>query len=418
MKTSVYLLLLITLSLVSCTNEDMPNVGTSKTHDKFTYRITPQEAVDNASQYMHGLSFETRAGSRTVASVRAIGKSGLRTRSGITADTLLYIVNYKDSAGFAVVAADKRALPLYAIADSGNLEINNETPEPVIAMVNSAKRDAITRIGVDTFFIECNPYPWLGWNGWDEDIEYKIGPLLSPYQARLHHNLPFSRFCTTPDGKPASTGCLMASIEQILSYHEWPLSVDGFRLRWRMMNTGYDNDGIAMLLYILGQPEYLSATYKPSGPASASPSYIARTIQALGYEAPGSFMNIKTSSDVAIEALRNKGPLAMKAYKRYADGSSSGHSWVVDGVIRYKVKRKFDPSISVGGPTVPTVIYNYYNLFHCVWNFGGNCNGYYFQEFEGTPDFYDSTDDGTTDQHWNITYDDPISFIPGFTPIK
>lgn len=409
----------VVLLSASCTQEDELITQLESTSQETSFRISKEEAIKTANAFFEGFDQPTRRSHRRVSSVETVGQSETSVRSsGEYTDTLLYIINYEDNQGFAIVGADKRALPLYGISENGHFEITDETPEPVKATLYNSKQDVMSRIVSDTTTVKPNT-PWLGWKGWDHDIQYKIGPLISQYQSRLNHGLPYSKYCKTTSGEPAATGCVMVATEQIMSYHKWPNKFEYSELDWDTMNNGENDDHIARLLWYLGSPDLFNAKYKKEGPAGAFTFKTPDVFKKMGYKDPGELISFFDNIDIVTAALQTKGPVFMNAYY-YAekpDETTSGHAWVVDGMIRYKVEPLVLPPVIWGQPE-PSINYRYYNLFHCVWNFGGDCNGYYFLEFEGVPVYRDPIDNGSDESSKYIHYNSTIYCIPGFEPIK
>ena len=85
--------------------------------------LSKEQALKNLYEELKMLDGATRTGnySRTVKSIKPL--EGAVTRSGdALADNLLYIVEFEEGEGSAIVAADTRLEPVIAVLDSSALE--------------------------------------------------------------------------------------------------------------------------------------------------------------------------------------------------------------------------------------------------------------------------------------------------------
>lgn len=117
--------LLVVLGICGCQSE--PEVVSKETL-RGTTRSRNLRSIDEAIEianssaaFFFGDNVSRSVGLRQTADVRVV--SGARSRSE-SVDTLLYIVNYADSAGFAIIAADTRIEPLFAVTESGSYDGN------------------------------------------------------------------------------------------------------------------------------------------------------------------------------------------------------------------------------------------------------------------------------------------------------
>ena len=98
-----------------------------------SYKVTPDEALEIVQDFIDitGVDTQTRNGGgslgRKISNIGALRNSLTGTRSqetsySIDLDTLMYVVNFTNNNGFALVAADKRTEPIFAFIDEGNLD--------------------------------------------------------------------------------------------------------------------------------------------------------------------------------------------------------------------------------------------------------------------------------------------------------
>ncbi|MBQ6583868.1 MAG: Spi family protease inhibitor, partial [Alistipes sp.] len=104
------------LLLLSCsTNHDEVIVRVKQNP---TTKITKEQALKNLYGELKIIDAETRAGgeARKVKSIKSL--EGAKTRSGNALDNdLLYIVEFEEGQGSAVLAADNRLEPVIAVLD-------------------------------------------------------------------------------------------------------------------------------------------------------------------------------------------------------------------------------------------------------------------------------------------------------------
>jgi len=225
----------------------------------------------------------------------------------------------------------------------------------------------------------------------------------------LGYKEPFNKYCKTSDGRPAQSGCTAGAIEQIMSFHKWPQSYGGYQFDWEKMQID-DYDGVARILYLLGLPGNLNYNYDKNGidyPASAYTSKIMPTLRAFGYDTPTPFLDFFDNEDIAREALKHE-PLFMQSSSTVND---KGHCWVIDGYMTH---------ISYGLVGTDEKYNKFY--YHCIWGWGGDCNGYYYvtdvKAFIGAPDAFHPEDNGKAEGAVNVYQDWDVQFLYNIKPAK
>lgn len=119
-KLLIFVGLLSLLSFMSCDNEPVAAKNETSRNSGANEKLRSiEEAIDianSSASLFFGSETSRGYSSRKAGEVKVIrGKWSRSTDS----DTLLYIVNYEDSAGFAVIAADRSIEPLFAVTESG-----------------------------------------------------------------------------------------------------------------------------------------------------------------------------------------------------------------------------------------------------------------------------------------------------------
>lgn len=92
-----------------------------------SYEVSYEEALAKADALFAGIDgATTRAGSRRVKNHELFRSGNRFTRTASDdAEAKFHIINYEDNAGFAMIAADKRATDIYAYSDTGNLYVDD-----------------------------------------------------------------------------------------------------------------------------------------------------------------------------------------------------------------------------------------------------------------------------------------------------
>lgn len=137
MKKIIYTTIIFTLALVSC-NDDLENVIPQEKNNITTvsHAIPVEDALDNLQNFLDNLEKNTvtRADfdtpKRRIGTVDVIRKRDAVTRGDVSedldADSLLYVVNFEDNQGYALLAADDRiSSPLIFVGDSGNVNMGD-----------------------------------------------------------------------------------------------------------------------------------------------------------------------------------------------------------------------------------------------------------------------------------------------------
>lgn len=146
MRLSVIIVTAI-LSLISCSKNSSEIVFEQESQQNYTIPISA--AIDNLEEAIDAISFHTKADERPKynnSGVIVLGKNNLaiNTKGGEgieIPDTLLYIVNFNDDEGFAVLAADNRIpMPVLCITESGSLQ-GKDFEEAIQKMQNDTKAE-------------------------------------------------------------------------------------------------------------------------------------------------------------------------------------------------------------------------------------------------------------------------------------
>ena len=418
-------------------------------------------SIDNQPQNAMGRSMAPRK-QRTIGSIETLAvannaNSTLRRAPGgaVATDTLLYLVNFADEEGYAVLAADARiSTPVLAIVESGSISATSfdETPELYDSRIdygydelknfnlhaggndyyvsNSMIESSINTMLIDHAMREvsaqirwlkgpCEPAPPGTYNGNDDfgntlgtigtwnDIK-KVGPMLTTLWGQTY---PFNNDC--PGTGPA--GCVAIAVAQIAAYHEYPDSLTCYEttIDWKgvkkiysiydiinkqplSLGTAANRNGVANLVRRIGTWCYMLYSQEW---AFALPSS-ARRCMSDNLTYPNAVLHIDYDESKVVDMLDKGNPVFTAAIS----GIVGGHAWVIDGYIKQR-----NTIINSSNPERL--------LLHCNWGWYGKCNGYYesgiFNTKKGAVKTESYEKDGDTSKYnytWLfhiITHDNP-----------
>ncbi|MBQ7962992.1 MAG: C10 family peptidase [Alistipes sp.] len=390
MKKNKHLLLVLAgiCFFASCQKDVEPTAFDTPTRIEAslkTNRITLQEAIEIATDGIAMLESTdiTRANlSRRIDTNLVKYKINPATRAGEDADTLYYVVNYADNAGFAVVSTTRsNENPLLVVTEAGNYTPGEETENEGFNMYMDLLNESISRerLGID-------PNPPEGPTTEYSIEEFNIGPFLN---VKWGQGYPYNMYCppyTATETARYPAGCVATAIAQIMSYHEYPTqytptyntSIPTQYLNWTTIKSHVGGSAtcnctshtqLAHLIAEVGEQANIS--YAANG--SGSNIYFAQDcFEHFGYSSNTSILSYNFSS--LTTELTSNGPVYMRGAS-----SSEGHAWVADGYkqINY-IQTTYDYELN-GRPVIvdQSITTQYY--LHLNWGWDGYNNGYFYE---------------------------------------
>lgn len=327
-------------------------------------------------------SNRSRGSDFTISTLSVITKSDVG-RSGINPsvnDTLFYIFDFDDSKGYAIMAADDRTTPIYAIVDNGSFNSNHNSKSNVIL-------SAILKKSADILLNDANVIsrgkgplvPSLPPQRPDEPAipinMDSVGPLVT---VNWGQGFPFNTYCDVDT--LSSTTVAMA---QIMSYYMYPSYVE-----WTHNGTTYSSE--IDWECILKENKFDWEKEK----AQSQIAYLMGYLEHQFVEYDTYFDERYVLSDFAIDWLNNTGYFNLNHFDAFDLNSvrksiqygrcslirgyvglgiddigfefyEGEHIWLLDGYLsQYYIEDTIDPI----------------ELFHCNWGWDGDMNGYYSSE--------------------------------------
>ena len=351
---------------------------------------------------------------------------------------LLYLVDFEESKGWAVLSADSRVeSKVLAIMEQGNysdfereyvditddlngFELYNEeyNEYAVAGMIDLPKNEKLMSLCHQYAQNEITSFSGGGWEpffDYDsvliiEHVKEKIPPLLETLWgqgAPYNNNCPNKPNCGTSNGK-AWAGCVTIALAQIMTYNNYPHWVPGlwdmnapFEVinQWNMTDeqmycwcwgmtrfewigninhgstpTPNNQDYVYLARYIRQLFDDVICIYGNQG-SFGFPTDAGRALQKYGYR------NVKRYSvfaDTDIDSkIRNMLLNNKPVFFSAISDIVNGHAWVIDGFLQMELEKlyyKNGEQFSIGNEVIFLPIKNY---LHCNWGWNGSCNGYF-----------------------------------------
>ena len=391
----IILSVLVAMVLAACTKEE---TSISKIEEvKNPYAVTPDEAVQLLKTVIGGET--TRAVS--IGDIKTLRKSDFvpTTRGGEDGD-LIYIVDLENG-GSAVMGADKRMEPIYAILDE--TKISPEKLTQVATRGDDSEQDIEdyvmglmnNKIQVDINGFEHN-FPEMPMIPRPQEITFTtmLGSKYPMLATKWHQSFPFnSRFpYGEDDGKYFENGVMLAgcgpiAVAQVLYFHRMPTVLHNYIPNYNLLSQceyqGTFSDAacaeVAEYVYrIAGQicdDLYHVEEPKPSVNAIDLPN----NLRAFGLDAEA--LAIYDISGVKT-LLETNLPVIVRGTHYDPNGivlNDAGHMWVIDGYKSYRESTYLREFYGAGPKDFTDSLINSidYNLVHCNYGWAGESDGYY-----------------------------------------
>ncbi len=324
-------------------------------------------------------------------SIDVIGKSDLLVNLKsdtqiLLPDTLLYIVNFSNDSGFAILSASRKlSEDTFCVTESGNIS-SDDLKNAFDEMINVTKSDyceddsLIEPVGVrfiPSLLMSAVVLDAIG-NGKsdiddtssDGDLDVKSGTNVSPLlktkwgQTDISGIRVFNRY--TPN--KAACCCVVTAVAQIMVCNKYPefsyMDFDGKMCSWTEMekvyrySSMYDPyhsvdtsafDQVAHFVRQLGKKSNVKVRYgeKEGSSSSAYADGAHRTFENYGYSDVDKHLGFGSKKQkIADKILRGGRPVYLDGY-----GNGQGHAWVLDGLKE--------------------------NYYHINWGWYGMSDGYY-----------------------------------------
>lgn len=413
MKHLSFITLSVALLLASCSQVEEPRTTESTsdcdmgTSDGLRSR---GEAIQFAISKLNNLDQDSNHSLRSRASMSVdVDTYNYGVSTNAIDSTTVYVLNFGNDEGFALVSANPDVQDLLAFSDTGRFETENDQSGLDDFILSAASNYGVQPVPKDSFIYNpFEPVPLPGSPAWyatviHGDHECHLVPDSVTYGSRTLHLTqtewgqvnPYNTHVTRYVENGEFAGCVPVAIGQIMTYHRKPSVFEGQTLDWDLILTspnpmffsdpgGYE---ISWLLYRIGQT--IGASYEGKKGTGVLPGKEVPYFRSLGFNCS----NLVTYSfSSVVSEIRNNRPVYVRADDR---NGPDGHAWIIDGYYYTDYTNTYYHVKTLtlcGTQTVRRVEY-----VHCNWGWKGDANGYYLSGL-----FQVETDKGDGDYTSNI----------------
>ena len=440
MKKKLFIFTILITALLACNNEDiqLPSIDkqvNQTIEQSKSYQIPIDKALINLEEVLKIIDATTsQNGNKVKRSTRSVKnietlvrkhttnnpKGMQKITAQLAPETMLYLVNFDDEAGYAVLAADDRiSSKVISIVDEGSISLddfqtnyndlskeegledfslyNAEENDYYVGALAPVEQEALSQDLMYEYaereidnYVEPEPYsyststvtdPWI--------VTKKIFPMLTTLwhqESPFNDNTPIKGFLTTPRHSPA--GCIPIAIAQIMAYNEYPtyLTCNSIVCDWVQMKSAFNTSNIYSSYESRkgdANTQVQVANFVSTIGAWCETFYWVGHFQQYGFALPVNARNcmIKFGYSNAKrfygyyeaqgkDMLESGKPFLIAANS----GVTNGHAWVVDGSITREQNSRIVNNTT--GETISSYTNNEF-LVHCNWGWGGLSNGYY-----------------------------------------
>ena len=305
----------------------------------YSKHVTLEEAREELEAFLGGESSSISKRGNELSSKRIsdgfvlnLGCKSISKSNAEDSSAKIYVFNFEDDGGFALMSSSRETPPIFAITEEGNLDTTIEIDNPgfAIFMANLETKllngelnydaDTLYQDTTTTLSKQYTPSKTIKWSVFSPYREniYKHANGLCPY---WHQESPFNAKCDSA-GTPAYVGCTAVACGLLMALYRHPASYKDTVLHWGNMLSDDNSADIAWLLKKIGDKENLDMDYgavDSTRGSSAYPSDIPKTLDNFGFSHGGRFVQYTT--EAVCEELKNGYPILL-----------SGHAWLVDSI--------------------------------------------------------------------------------------
>ena len=390
MKTKLFLLTLLLICLFGCEQSETStlNVELSETNQVSMYEKSTEDMFDFMKQVYpakyakyYPIKNQFKPEMLTKVSNNNFAKYAKSTTDENIIDTLLYIVNFGEDDGFAVMDANNG--DLLVLTEKGDLHAEDLTqeyniddseiePKEMMAyLLNSRSITPPPSFGGDP--IDPNKPDIIMVGDWV--TKYQVEPLV---KVKFDQEDPYNKLCFDNEGNICPAGCVAIAVIQVMSANKCPNTIGNLTYNWDTIINNYKTN--------TSSQDVLASWIRTIG-GQCNMIYSTDGSSAYTTDAKNCFSLYPQYKNVTIDYNPNKDEvysMLSNGKSMYFSGSrvdsthnqidTCGHAWVVDGCI---YQEQNVTTTTIYGAVISKYT-NYRNYVHCNWGWGGLCDGYYF----------------------------------------
>lgn len=408
--------------IISCSNEtDQKSSNNEKKQNviqsvsnKRTYQEALEIAQNSLSILEKGDGVTRKSSNRRIIDKNPIivGSKHNQMRSATgSIDTLLYVFNFINDNGFAVISASKDTESILAITENGHYSVNEQSEiEGLNIFMDLAKNYVMMS------HPPFNPRPPYDYTDIKDSIavhESYTGPFVT---VQWGQHDPEGNYCSNH-----ISGCTITAMAQVMSYYEYPTSInltyEGADLTTQILDwtdmkkhvTNYNHysclasqdahNAIGRLCRQLG--EISNSDYTSPIETRTSSLNAKITLQLLGFQTSG--WNDYNTTSLIGNMYQNRAVL-MIGSRIKENNELASHMWVLDRLLT-RTTEVFTWSKGVLDLEWNLVYYNTFtsHYFHFNWGYNGANNGYFCENVFNTSNVIDpDTNMNNIDRDYNI----------------
>ncbi len=384
MKKLLFFSVLLALVCMGCANE-MPELAQGAQPE--TPKTNLEYALAYAEELLGQIDPQTRGVSRQ-PNVQVVCSEA--TRAG-EQDTLLYLVNYSDNMGFALLDAEGKNGGVYAISPKGHLEFSDSIDNPVLG---NFFRNVYTASSSDPVVIDTVPGTII----WPDRSVLRITDKSGEFLCDRYAEWTCDDIKGAgPNGSTATVTTAATALAKMLALYQTTNSINGTIINWKdIVNSGsYVKSEVKKLHAALNSQDFLDDRgYGGTGTEDVTrrvrPSVLEAALKKLNldtinlnYSAGSNLFSTyeecrKMKLVLGSQALVQAGGLPKAPVIAFCQPYEKDENytwgyfqyWIIDGFID---RARFHENFPVY-PGMPT---NLPTLYHCVWGMDEYYNGYY-----------------------------------------
>lgn len=386
----VIIAILVLCVATSCITENTLPVNFQAQNEKSS-TIPVEQAMESLNDFLIRHNQETKAMGVGISDVMVVSSQNVTRSNGESLpaiDSLLYLVNFENNSGYAILSADERiGAPIIAVTETGSINaqafnINNRdlgngttssddfsldlpigNTNPTDNMIGGSQivNDMIVEfvggkiVNGNTSNNNNNTQPS------DNTNSYWVAPILTTIWGQEE---PYNLKCPAEEnGKHNPAGCVAIALGQVIAHFEAERTDVSKEYDWQVIKSVGNYNGSTtynetqtneISTFIRDIGDMCCMDYDDGGSTSL-PWKIDNCLQDFGFENSDFYWGYDID-DVKTSLIRGY-PVIISAARLIF-----GHTWVIDGYDTHYNPDDEDNNIIV----------------HCNWGWRGKCNGFYY----------------------------------------
>lgn len=406
----------VIISVTSCRQDDMPSLAIDRENASSFVR-SPDEAMKVACEAFASnfgnADFSSRSSNLLdSASPVIIIPSEVQSRAKNVSDTCLYVVNFAEDSGFAIIAADRRVSPVLGISDCGHYDAENPDDNPGLEYFIGRAKEYVNSVNGPVQPLDYGFDERLQVKEWEDsvftvNIPRRVNNSWNPGIVNTSTSLTLSSLSQNPTGyyfKNYYCGDAVIAIAHSLLYFSYPASINPtvhaedasakptpyLSLNWDEIkqhrryytsNTVYGcsvneinscHEQIALLCRAIGNIGKCKETGTTTAPkVSMSLENISNTIMILGF-------HTKQWEAYTYTTVLSKSREIIIVTGWVDDISDTTHYWIIDGEKHFTAYHHYATRTNSSVPWNDTITNTYsQKLVHINWGRNGSGDGWY-----------------------------------------